>query len=135
MNNTHSAGVGYILWLFGFMGAHRFYFGKNWTGLLWALTGGLCGIGWIIDLFLIADIDREADSDYSQGRLDYTIIWILCTFLGYFGVHRMAMGKWFSGLLYLFTGGFFLFGWLYDFMTLNEQIDEIHRYEKLENSR
>ncbi len=27
-NNTHSLIVGYVLWIFGFMGAHRFYFGR-----------------------------------------------------------------------------------------------------------
>ena len=27
-NNTHSMLIGYILWIFGFTGAHRFYYGK-----------------------------------------------------------------------------------------------------------
>jgi TM2 domain-containing membrane protein YozV len=27
-DNTHSKIIGYLLWIFGFMGAHRFYFGK-----------------------------------------------------------------------------------------------------------
>ena len=35
------------------------------------------------------------------------------------------MGKWLSGLLYLFTGGLFLLGVLYDYWTLNRQIDEL----------
>ena len=26
--NTHSKTIGYILWIFGFMGAHRFYYGR-----------------------------------------------------------------------------------------------------------
>ena len=45
---THSTAIGYMLWIFGFTGAHRFYFGKRLTGLLWLLTGGLLGIGWLI---------------------------------------------------------------------------------------
>ena len=28
----HSKLIGYILWIFGFMGAHRFYYGKPVTG-------------------------------------------------------------------------------------------------------
>jgi hypothetical protein len=32
------------------------------------------------------------------------------------------MGKWISGILYLFTGGLFLIGVIYDFWTLNDQI-------------
>jgi len=54
--------------------------------------------------------------------VNYSVAWILQTFLGVFGVHRMYMGKWLTGLLYLFTGGLFLIGWLYDFLTLNTQI-------------
>ncbi len=33
-NDTHPVLVGYILWIFGFMGAHRFYFGKPVTGTI-----------------------------------------------------------------------------------------------------
>jgi len=40
-------------------------------------------------------------------------------------VHRFYMGKWLSGLLYLVTGGVFLLGVLYDYWTLNQQIDDL----------
>ena len=49
----------------------------------------------------------------------------LLTFLGFFGVHRFYMGKWLTGLLYLLTGGLFLVGVLYDYLTLNQQINEL----------
>lgn len=54
--------------------------------------------------------------------ISYDVAWLLLTFLGPLGVHRMYMGKWFTGLLYLCTGGFCLLGVLYDFWTLNDQI-------------
>lgn len=49
--NTHSKTIGYVLWIFGFTGVHRFYLGKIGTGLIWLLTGGLCGIGWAWDFW------------------------------------------------------------------------------------
>jgi TM2 domain-containing membrane protein YozV len=120
--DTHWKSIGYLLWIFGFTGAHRFYYGKQITGTIWFLTLGLLGIGWLIDLVLIPGMDREADLKFYPGPLDYNLAWALLTFLGMFGVHRFYMGKWISGLLYFATGGLLFIGWLYDLWTLNEQI-------------
>ncbi|MCH2535281.1 MAG: TM2 domain-containing protein [Bdellovibrionales bacterium] len=122
MNDTHSTTIGYILWIFGFTGAHRFYYGKPVTGTIWFFTAGLFLIGWIVDLFLIPSMDSEADAKYTKGEIDYNISWILLSFLGVFGVHRFYMRKYITGILYLLTGGLFLIGYLYDLWTLNEQI-------------
>ncbi len=125
-NDTHSVAIGYILWIFGFLGAHRFYYGKPITGTIWFFTFGLLGIGWLIDLFLIPGMDRSADAKYKEGDIDYTIAWILLTFLGVFGIHRFYMGKWLTGILYLITFGLFGLGYLYDYCTLNGQISELN---------
>jgi TM2 domain-containing membrane protein YozV len=126
-NDTHLKSIGYILWLFGFTGSHRFYYGKPITGTIYFFTFGLFLIGWLIDLFLIPSMDRRADVRYQSGPVDYNLAWILLTFLGLFGVHRMYMGKWITGIIYFFTGGLFLAGYLYDFCTLNGQVDEANR--------
>jgi len=42
---------------------HRFYLGRVVSGVVWLLTGGLLGIGWLIDLFLIPGIVREANRE------------------------------------------------------------------------
>jgi TM2 domain-containing membrane protein YozV len=123
-NDTHSKVIGYILWIFGFTGSHRFYYGKPVSGTIWFFTLGLLGIGWLIDFFLIPGMDRKADRRFVAGPIDYSVAWILQTFLGVFGLHRFYMRKWLTGLLYLVTGGLCLIGWIYDFWTLNQQISE-----------
>lgn len=126
-NNTHSLVIGYVLWIFGFTGAHRFYYGKQITGTIWFFTLGLLGIGWLIDVVLIPGMDRKADLRYASGPLDYTIAWVLLTFFGLLGIHRFYMQKWITGILWLCTAGLLGIGWLYDLWTLNEQVDEINR--------
>lgn len=122
--NTHSKVIGYILWIFGFIGSHRFYYGRPVSGTIYFFTFGLLLVGWIIDLFLIPAMDKKAALRFEPGPVDYNIAWILLTFLGLFGVHRFYMGKWLSGLIYLLTGGVFTLGIIYDFWTLNDQVSE-----------
>jgi hypothetical protein len=40
----------------------RFYVGRPVSGLVWLLTGGLFGIGWVIDFFLIPEFVEEVSS-------------------------------------------------------------------------
>jgi len=124
--DTHSKTIGYLLWIFGFMGAHRFYYGRQVTGTLWFFTLGLLFVGWIIDLFLIPGMDRDADRRYVAGPKSYNVSWVLLTFLGIFGIHRFYLGKWLTGLLWLLTGGLLLLGVLYDYWTVNGQVDEVN---------
>lgn len=37
----------------GYLGIHRFYVGKALSGLFWLLTGGIVGIGVVVDAVLI----------------------------------------------------------------------------------
>jgi len=125
--DTHRKTIGYILWIFGFTGSHRFYYGRPFMGTIYFFTFGLFGIGWLIDFFLIPAMDRQADLRFASGKIDYSVAWLLLTFLGIFGMHRMYMNKWFTGVIYLLTGGLLGLGYLYDFWTLNDQITILNR--------
>lgn len=46
--------VAFLLCLFfGVLGIHKFYEGKVLLGIVYLLTGGICGVGVIIDLIVL----------------------------------------------------------------------------------
>lgn len=46
--------VAFLLCLFlGFFGAHKFYEGKTGMGILYLFTGGLIGLGWLVDIIIL----------------------------------------------------------------------------------
>lgn len=63
MNMRKSKIVALLLcFFFGVFGFHRFYVGKNLTGIIWLLTGGFFLIGAVVDFLLIAvGTFRDAD--------------------------------------------------------------------------
>ena len=119
--DTHSKVIGYILWILGFMGAHRFYYGRPISGTIYFFTLGLLLIGWVVDLFLIPALEEEASRLFVPGSLVNTASWLLLFLGGVFGLHRFYMGDIVWGLLYLLTGGLFVLGVIYDVLTLNDQ--------------
>ena len=121
---SHSMAVGYLFWLIGFTGAHRFYFGKPVSGTIWFFTFGLFGIGWLIDAFLIPLMHREAGQRFCPSRVDYSVAWLLLVFFGTFGLHRFYQVRIFTGLIYLMTFGLFGIGYIYDVLTMNRQIHD-----------
>ncbi|MDC0292920.1 TM2 domain-containing protein [Verrucomicrobia bacterium] len=133
---THSILVGYLLWILGFTGSHRFYYGKPISGTIWLCTGGLFLIGWLIDLFLIPMMDSQAERRFATGRYNYTVSWMLLTFLGTFGLHRLYLGK-ISGLIILGSSlmavlfpPLILISMIFliiDFWNLNSTVDELNR--------
>ncbi|MDG1892692.1 MAG: TM2 domain-containing protein [Verrucomicrobiota bacterium] len=138
--DTHSKLVGYLLWIIGFTGAHRFYYGKTLTGALWFCTLGLLGLGWLIDIFLIPGMDRAADQRYTSGSIDYSVAWLLLAFFGALGIHRLYMGKITSGLILMGLSGcamilppmaiIVLLAYLHDLFTLNAQVDDLNRTDR-----
>jgi TM2 domain-containing membrane protein YozV len=62
--SVKTASAAFVFWLLGFVGLcglHRFYVGRNWTGLLWLFTFGLLGVGQLFDLFFLGSMVRQAN--------------------------------------------------------------------------
>ena len=76
--------VAFLLSFFlGGLGVHRFYVGKIGTGILYLLTGGLCGIGVIVDFIMIC-VGEFKDKDGNKLTNDLTpaVIAIVASIFG-----------------------------------------------------
>jgi len=49
--------------------------------------------------------------------------YFLCLFLGILGAHKFYLHRPLLGVLYFFTGGLVLCGWIYDIFTLPRQVE------------
>jgi TM2 domain-containing membrane protein YozV len=58
----------YGFWLVGgLIGFHRFYLGQTSMGLLYLFTGGLLGLGWLIDAFNMTQLVNRANGHTIAG--------------------------------------------------------------------
>lgn len=123
---SHSMVIGYILWAVGFFGAHRFYYGRPISGAIYCCTFGLFFVGWILDLFFMPLLAQSARRTNIPGPYDHNIAWLLhsCFLVGILGLHRFYLGKWVTGFIWLFTGGLLGIGFIYDWFTLNGQVNQ-----------
>ncbi|MFO0943015.1 MAG: TM2 domain-containing protein [Pirellulales bacterium] len=123
---NHSMVVGYVLWAVGFFGAHRFYLGRPISGAIYCCTFGLFFLGWILDLFFMPLLTQTARRNNVSGPYDHNIAWLLhsCFLVGILGLHRFYLGKWVTGIIWLLTGGLLGIGFIYDWFTLNSQVNQ-----------
>ena len=65
--DTHSKTIGYLLWIFGFTGAHRFYYGKPITGIIW-----FCTLGCFLKFFPLSPTRRRFFGEIYRKFLSLT---------------------------------------------------------------
>jgi TM2 domain-containing membrane protein YozV len=69
----------------------------------------------------------------TRSRKSLLLAYLLWLTLGIFGAHRLYLGKWFTGLVYLVSFGFYGFGWMLDFLLLPFMVSSTNaRLEKEE---
>ena len=56
----------------------------------------------------------EKFNSMEKGKQKTLVMFLLCLLVGIFGVHKFIEGKILAGIIYFFTGGFFVIGWLID---------------------
>jgi hypothetical protein len=54
--------------------------------------------------------------------------------LGWFGLHKFYLRKPVLGVLYFFTAGLFIVGWLYDLVTMSDQVAAFNHKHQTEPS-
>ncbi|HUX01324.1 MAG TPA: TM2 domain-containing protein [Phycisphaerae bacterium] len=67
-----SVGICFLLWLLGLggvLGFHRMYVGRIGTGLLWMLTGGILGVGALVDLFCLGSMCHQANAERDMRQV------------------------------------------------------------------
>ncbi|XP_033126577.1 uncharacterized protein LOC117124454 [Anneissia japonica] len=123
LTRTKSLLDAYILLLpLGFFGAHHFYLKRTGWGFLYLFTFGLCGLGWLLDLFRMPYLVKRAnhklmnpDFPVDKSR-DLGDTWIISFFpiTGLLGFHHYYLGRIGWGVLYTCTVGLCGLGWVFD---------------------
>lgn len=86
-----SVRTAYLFAIFlGIFGGHHFYLNRWFMGIVYLLTFGIFGIGWVIDLFRIRSlVEDQNDNDETfrnqKGLLDSYLAWFP---LGFIGTYR-----------------------------------------------
>lgn len=77
-----------------------------------------------------------------RPRKSLLIAYLLWLTLGVFGAHRFYLGKWFTGLIYAISFGFYFFGWALDGLLLffmvrnyNARMEEKEEEERVQERR
>lgn len=101
---TKSKLVTFLLcWFLGAFGVHRFYVGKIGTGILWLLTGGLFGVGILVDMIMILT-NSFRDKDGNLLNIDISTLVIVLLFAVWIVIQCLIL---FTGVAFGVIGNIF----------------------------
>src|SRR6218665_2104757 len=125
-------------------GIHHYYL-RNWAwGVAYTLTGGLFGIGWLVDVFRIPSMVRSTNKKLElERRNQLPRVVSLCdayclgaTPAGLFGAHHFYMGRIAFGVFYMLTLGVCGIGWIVDWFRMKWLVHRAnHPEEKVLGTR
>ncbi|KJE95952.1 hypothetical protein CAOG_06335 [Capsaspora owczarzaki ATCC 30864] len=133
----------FMCWLIlGWLGAHHFYLGRIRWGFVYFFTLGLLGVGWVVDLFRLPSLYKDAKIEHEHrvareivpepqtSLLFAYILWL--NPLGVLGAHMFYVGKPLWGFIYFFTFGLLGVGWLTDLFMLPHLVREANSERRKE---
>ncbi|XP_048250949.1 uncharacterized protein LOC124117629 [Haliotis rufescens] len=129
----------YVLWFpMGLLGFHLFYLGKPGQGVLYLLTFGLCGIGFLVDLFRIPSLVEAANQcprEPEPCKSTCTAYILGASPLGILGLHHYYLDRPVWGILYTFTFGLMGVGWVYDWFRIPVLVKRANAIQAMEEDK
>ncbi|XP_059157171.1 uncharacterized protein LOC131941724 isoform X2 [Physella acuta] len=129
----------------GLLGAHHFYLGRYYWGIVYFFTLGLMGCGYLIDWFRVPFLVRDYNSRErtANGCVEKKTVSDAYTMwfpFGLIGFHQYYLGNYAWGAVYTCTLGLFGIGWLIDLFripslvkTSNERMQSNVYYDQEKN--
>ncbi len=66
------------------------------------------------------------DQEYEKSSKSLLATYLLWFLLGFWGIHKFYVRKTGMGVLYIFTGGLFVIGWLIDVFIIPMQVRQVN---------
>ena len=75
---------------------------------------------------LSTDQRQMFDQEYGKYSKSIFVCYLLWFLFGLIGLHKFYVRKTGIGVLYIFTGGLFLLGWVIDILLIPSQVQEVN---------